>query len=164
MPNAVSAFARRAVDCLSMAGFVFIVAVMGLAVFMRYIMGAPLQWVEELLITIFIWCIMLGAVAAMRTRGHVSIDAVVLCFPAPLQRFTQVFDDLVVIAVTCLLGGLGLQLALGVKDKMTPILKISYQYIDLAIPVGCFLMAAYALGHLAHDLRALARPSQEGQA
>lgn len=163
MHTSLSTVARRLTDWVSMAGVMAIVLIMGLAVFMRYVMAAPLQWVEELLITVFIWSIMLGAVAAMRARGHVSIDALVLYLPKSAQRFIQIIGDVTVIAVVGLLGWLGLELTLGVMDKFTPILKIPYEIIDFAIPTGCFLMALYAVGHLIQDLRALRHPAKGGE-
>ena len=159
MHNTFSALTRKLTDVLSMAGVMGIVLIMGLAVFMRYVMAAPLQWVEELLITVFIWSIMLGAVSAMRARGHVSIDALVLYLPKTTQRHIQVLGDVVVIGAVGLLGWLGLELTLGVMDKFTPILKIPYEVIDFAIPTGCFLMVLYAVGHLIQDVRALGSAS-----
>lgn len=146
-------------DGISMMGIMSIVLVMGLAVFMRYVMSAPLQWVEELLVTIFIWSIMLGAVSAMRSRSHVSIDALVACLPLSAQKYIQIVNDLVVIITTALLGWFGLELTLGVRDKFTPILKIPYEVIDSAVFMGSFLMALYAVGHLIRDLQALGTPS-----
>lgn len=160
MQNSFPAFTRKLTDGLSMAGVLGIVLIMGLAVFMRYVMAAPLQWVEELLVTVFIWSILLGAVSSMRTRSHVSIDALVLYLPATTQRYIQVLGDVVVIVTVGLLGWLGLELTLGVMDKFTPILKIPYEAIDFAIPTGCFLMALYAVGHLIQDVRALGTASQ----
>lgn len=140
-------------DLIARIGAVSIVAVMVLAVFMRYAMHDPLQWVEELLITVFIWVIMLGAVSAMRVRGHVSIDALTALLPFAVQRGIAVCVDTVSCISLVILGWLGLELSLEAGDKITPILMIPYTYIDLAVPVGCFWMALYMLLHLAADLR-----------
>lgn len=140
-------------DSVARLGAICIVLIMVLAVFMRYIMNAPLQWVEELLITIFIWVIMLGAVSSMRVRGHVSIDAFTSVLPLAAQRWIAICVDIVCCASLMTLGWLGLELALAAGDKITPILMVSYTYIDLAVPVGCFWMALYMLIHLAADIR-----------
>lgn len=140
-------------DLVARIGAICIVAVMVLAVFMRYAMRDPLQWVEELLITIFIWIIMLGAVSSMRVRGHVSIDALTALLPLAAQRWIAIFVDIVSCISLVVLGWLGLELSLEAGDKITPILMIPYTYIDLAVPVGCFWMALYMLFHLADDLR-----------
>lgn len=140
-------------DLVARLGAITVVAVMVAAVFMRYIMNAPLQWVEELLIAIFIWLIMLGAVSSMRVRGHVSIDAVTNLLPLSTQRWIAVVVDVISIFSLVTLGWLGLELAINAGGKITSILQIPYKYIDLAVPVGCFWMALYVCFHLVADLR-----------
>lgn len=138
---------------------IVIVAITVVAVFMRYVLGDPLQWVEEVLITLFIWMIMLGAASSMRVRGHVSIDAITSMFSCRIQRGIQVFNDILSIIILGTLGWLGLELALEAGEKITPIIGISYTYIDLAIPVGCFLMVLYVLVHMYRDATTGARVS-----
>ncbi|MFT4173710.1 MAG: TRAP transporter small permease [Rhodocyclaceae bacterium] len=131
---------------------VLIVAITTLAVFMRYALNDPLQWVEEVLVTLFVWMIMLGAASAMRVRGHVSIDAITGLLPPGGQRAVRVFNDVLSIVILVALGWLGLQLTLDAGDKITPILSLPYAYIDVAVPVGCFWMALYGAVHLYSDL------------
>lgn len=138
---------------------IIIVSITVIAVFMRYVLGDPLQWVEEVLITLFIWMIMLGAASAMRVRGHVSIDAITSMFSPTIQRGIQVFNDILSIVILGTLGWLGLELALEAGEKITPIIGISYTYIDLAVPAGCFLMIAYVLIHMYRDATGKAQVS-----
>jgi TRAP-type C4-dicarboxylate transport system permease small subunit len=95
----------------------------------------------------------------MRVRGHVSIDALTSLLPPAAQRRIAVIVDIAGCAALLVLGWLGLQLAMKAGDKITPILMIPYTYIDLAVPVGCFWMALYMLGHAVADLRG---PDQAG--
>lgn len=129
-----------------------IVIITVIAVFMRYIVNDPLQWVEEVLIALYIWGIMIGAASAMKSRGHVSIDALVTKLPRRLQRYVQHFNDVVSIVVLSAFGWLGLQLALEAQDKITPILSIKYAYLDFAVPTGAFWMVIYLLIHLWRDI------------
>lgn len=131
---------------------VLIVAITVIAVFMRYALNDPLQWVEEVLVTLFMWMIMLGAASAMRVRGHVSIDAITGLLPPAGQRAVRIFNDVLGAAILIALGWLGLELTLDAGDKITPILGLPYTYIDMAMPVGCFWMALYSLMHLYADL------------
>ncbi len=139
-------------DWLANLFTVAIVVITILAVFMRYILNDPLQWVEEVLIALYLWAIMLGAASAMKGRGHVSIDALVVALPKPLQCYLGYFNDVVGIIVLVTFGWLGLQLALAAGGKITPILGFKYTYIDLAVPVGAFWMAFYLLLHLIRDI------------
>lgn len=133
-------------------------AIMGItvvAVFMRYALNDPLQWVEEILVALFLWSIMLGAASAMKNRGHVSIDAFVVHLPRKVQHAIQLFNDLVTIAVLIAFAVLGYQLAMGATDKITPILQISYKYIDIAVPVGACWMALHVVRNIYKDIRAI---------
>jgi C4-dicarboxylate transporter, DctQ subunit len=123
------------------------------AVFMRYVLNNPIQWVEELQMAIYIWAIMLGAASAMKDRKHISIDVFFMLLPTRVQRYAQHMNDVISIVILVVFGWLGLQLALDSGDKITPILQASYLYIDLSVPVGCFLMAVYLIGHLISDVR-----------
>lgn len=146
-------FLKNLDDWLANLFTVAIVVITILAVFMRYILNDPLQWIEEVLITLYLWAIMLGAVSAMKTRGHVSIDALVVALPKTMQRYLAYFNDVVSIVVLVAFGWLGLQLALAAGDKITPILGFKYTYIDLAVPVGAFWMAFYLLLYLIRDIK-----------
>ena len=146
-------FLKNLDDWLANLFTVAIVVITILAVFMRYILNDPLQWIEEVLITLYLWAIMLGAVSAMKTRGHVSIDALDVALPKTMQRYLAYFNDVVSIVVLVAFGWLGLQLALAAGDKITPILGFKYTYIDLAVPVGAFWMAFYLLLYLIRDIK-----------
>lgn len=152
-PGGFMGFLKQLDDWLAKLFTVAIVIITVAAVFMRYILNDPLQWVEEVLIALYIWAIMLGAASAMKSRGHVSIDAFVTLLPAGGQRWVQRFNDVVGIVVLVTFGWLGLQLGLMAGDKITPILGIKYMYLDLAVPVGAFWMALYLFAHLIGDMK-----------
>lgn len=113
------------------------------AVGLRYIFNSPLAWIEEVLISLYIWMIMIGAVSAMKSRKHISIDAINMLLSKKHQRWLQYFNDIVSIIVLLVFGYVGYELAQSAIQKITPILGISYYYIDLAIPIGSVWMAFY---------------------
>ncbi|MEO8410408.1 MAG: TRAP transporter small permease subunit, partial [Propionivibrio sp.] len=133
-------FLKQLDDWLTKLFLLAIIVITVLAVFMRYVLNDPLQWVEEVLIALYIWAIMLGAASAMKNRGHVSIDAFVTLLPARMQCRVQRFNDVVSIIVLATFGWLGLQLGLLAGEEITTILGIKYMYLDLAVPVGAFWM------------------------
>ena len=146
-------FIKKLDDWLSNLFLLAIIVITVLAVFMRYVLNNPLQWIEETLLALYIWAIMLGAASAMKNRGHVSIDAFVTMLPERMQRGVQRFNDVVSIIVLATFGWLGLQLGLLSGDKITPILGIKYTYLDFAVPVGAFWMVLYLVAHLIADAR-----------
>lgn len=140
-------------DLIASAGISLIVLITIAAVFMRYIMGDPLQWIEEVLVTLLIWTIMIGAVSAMKHKQHVSIDALTAMLPAKAQRYINIFNDILSIIILGAFGTLGFQLALKAQEKITPFLSIKYMYIDIAVPIGAFWMILHVLRHLYADIK-----------
>jgi TRAP-type C4-dicarboxylate transport system permease small subunit len=115
------------------------------SVFMRYVLDAPLQWVEELAIAVFIWTIMIGMVSAMKARMHISIDVLTMLLPEKAQRVSRICNDLVSAATLVVMGTLGLHLAFESGGKIMPLLGIPYLYIDIAVPVGAYWTALYLI-------------------
>ena len=122
------------------------------SVFMRYVLQAPLQWVEELAIAVFIWTIMIGMVSAMKARMHISIDILTTMLPDKAQRGVRIVNDLISAATLIVLGTLGLQLALESGGKIMSLLGVPYLYIDIAVPVGAYWTALYLIVSVVADL------------
>lgn len=132
-------------EYLAMIFMAFIVLLACANVFMRYVMGAPWGWVEEVTIFTFVWLTMLGAAAVVKVEGHCSIDVIVRKLPAAGQRYMGIFVHLCTMVTLVLLIWYGTELALSAGGKTTPMLGIPYTYVDFAIPVGCtFMLINYA--------------------
>ncbi len=123
------------------------------AVALRYLFNSPLAWIEEVLITLYVWMIMIGAASAMKSRKHISIDAINLMLSVKQQKWLQCFNDLISIIVLLTFGYVGYQLAQDAVLKITPILGISYYYVDLAIPVGSVWMSIYLAINLYKNIK-----------
>ncbi|MDW7673879.1 MAG: TRAP transporter small permease [Bacillota bacterium] len=136
-------------DFFASVSLVIIVVVTILGVFMRYVVGDPLKWTEEVLLAMFVWFTFWGASSVTKRDGHVSIDYLVDKLPIGMQRVLSIFRLLVIIMVTSVvLILLGYQLSAQAWNKLTPILGIRYTFIDLAVPMGGIL----ALIHLIRQL------------
>ncbi|MDB6178381.1 TRAP transporter small permease [Paracoccus sp. Z330] len=119
-----------------------IVGVTILGIVMRYVVGAPLTWLEEVQMMLIVWLVMFGGSAAFRLNQHVAIDAVVDTLPHVLQRLAQW-----VVAVVVLVS-LGFLVYAGSKfvsfqfgaARVTDVLGIPYGWIYLALPAGGGMM------------------------
>ena len=134
---------RKLDDFLGMAAMAFIILLACANVFMRYVVGKPWGWVEEVTVFTFVWLTMLGASAAVHAEGHCSIDVLVRRFPSRWQRIVGIIADAVVLLTLCLLIGYGIELTIKGQTKLTPILGIPYSYVDASIPVCCAFMLLY---------------------
>lgn len=118
----------------------FIILLANANVFMRYVVGKPWGWVEEVTIFIFVWLIMFGAAAVTMAEGHCSIDVLARKLPPGPRWVLDIIVNLLVILTLCLTIWYGVELTLSAGNKLTPMLGIPYTYIDAAIPVGCSIM------------------------
>ena len=137
-------FGKVAEFSAAFALFVLVVVTIG-AVFMRYFIGQPLQWTEEMSGMLMIWVVMLGGVVAERDRAHLTIPFLMEMLPGKLRRVIAVLVALLSIALLLYMAWLGYRLAEMAQFKVTQILKVSWFWIDLAVPVGALATAIYTL-------------------
>lgn len=113
-----------------------------LGVIMRYFIGKPFIWQEEIQLSLITWVIFLGGSAAFRGSNHIAIEFLVELFPKKIQR---VFDGAIYLIVTGVLffvafNGHLLVSQFSRTSRITSILHIPTQYIYFIIPLGCALM------------------------
>eukprot|EP01132_Coremiostelium_polycephalum_P012692 gene12692-15514_t len=145
-------FGKVAEFSAAFALFVLVVMTIG-AVFMRYFIGQPLQWTEEMSGMLMIWVVMLGGVVAERDRAHLTIPFLMEMLPGKLRRVIAVLVAVLSIALLLYMAWLGYRLAEMAQFKVTQILKVSWFWIDLAVPVGALATAIYTLYWLIHDIK-----------
>lgn len=75
------------------------VAIMVLEVIMRYMFNNSIIWVQEFVIMIFIWMVMLGGSAASMTKTHVTITTFSQRLPEKWKVVLQVFVSVIILAV-----------------------------------------------------------------
>ena len=92
-------------------------------VFLRFVVGSPPHWAEELPRLVLVWATLVGA-------GH--------------RRHVERVNDLLLVALFCLLGKAGWDLAQLTMSQTTTALQLPAGILYLAVPVGC---AALALVH-----------------
>lgn len=135
-------------DLFSMAAMAFIILLACGNVFMRYVVGKPWGWAEEVTIFTFVWLSMLGAASVIKAEGHCSIDVLARRLPPGPRHVLAVVVDILVIVALVLLIWYGIKLTATAGTKLTPMLGIPYTYVDLAIPVSCAFMLIYYLRSL----------------
>lgn len=134
---------RKVDNFFGMAAMAFIILLACANVFMRYVVGRPWGWVEEVTVFTFVWLTMLGASAVVHVEGHCSIDVLVRKCAPKTQRVVSILADSVVLITLVLLIYYGIQLTIKGQTKLTPILGIPYSYVDASIPVSCSFMLMY---------------------
>lgn len=76
-----------------------LIALTFLGVIMRYVVGHPFTWLEEVQLFCMVWIVFAAGGAAFRTKNHVAIEMVVEMFPEKAQKIIGYVIDAVVVLV-----------------------------------------------------------------
>jgi len=138
-------------DVVSTIALVGVILLTGLNVILRYVFSLPLAWTTEVALGLFIWFVFIGISSTMKREGHVGVDFFVKKLPKPLWILSEIIRIAAIYFVLIYVFiYLGLQLTTMATGKLTPILNISYKFINIAVPIGGALTAI----HFTRNLRA----------
>ena len=85
---AVAGIALVVLICLTFCG-----------VIMRYVVGKPFTWLEEVQLFCMVWIVFAASGAAFRTGSHVAIEMIVEMFPESVQKVIGYLIDIIVVLV-----------------------------------------------------------------
>lgn len=111
-------------------------------VVMRYFMGNPFAWEEEVQLACFVWITFLGVGVAFRTGSHVAVEILVEKMPARMARWVEIMGYAVSLAVLLFLCYYSTVLVahMAQMGRTTNIVSIPYTAIYAVVPIGCILM------------------------
>ncbi len=135
------------VSCICMG---VMVAVIGMQVFNRYVLGSSLVWSEELGRFLFIWAVWVGCSLAMRSDRHLRVTALAE-FSGPRVRFAlDVFAQLATLVFCGFAVVWGVQMIsfLMRTGQEAPALEVPIYWVYLALPIGMALMGIRCLQNL----------------
>lgn len=136
---------QKPVELACGALMVAITAVVFLQVISRYVFNYPFDWPEEMARYLFVWVALLGAALALRRGAHFSIDALVKKFPARWRLIVPLLIHIILGIFTLTVSVKGFQLAMRVREQMSPGMEISMAYTYLSVPVSFAIMFKYIL-------------------
>lgn len=142
-------------DIISTLALTVIITLTVTNVFLRFVLNSPVAWAEEISVGLFIWLVFVGMSSAMKRDNHIGIDYFVNKMPRPLKIAAIIIRALAIYsALFYVLIYLGSSLTAQAQSKVTPILTISYQYIDIAVPIGGLLTVIHFTRLLIRNLQA----------
>lgn len=131
---------NRMLNAFGVVLFILIFTVVLVQVFMRYVLGSPLVWSEELARYLFIWVSYLGWVFASRAGTHIRISAFFDALPAPVKQTVWVAHQILIIVFAVILGWLGYRMVLKNLDVPTVTLFFTYSVVYAVVPLASFLI------------------------
>lgn len=120
---------------------ILLVGITFLGVIMRYVLGNPLGWIEEVQVMLIVWTVFAAGGAAYRTGNHCSIEIVYELFPKYIQKLVRIFIGIVVTIVVGYLfySSIKYMQLFIVTGRTTAVMHISFVAIYTIVPISCFL-------------------------
>lgn len=145
---------EKLTDWLAAAPLFVLLALFNAAVVMRYWVNQPIQWTEEIAGLLMIWIVMLGSISAERDQQHLHIPMLVDAFPGKIRDLINAIVGIASGLFLLYVSYAGYKLAMAAQFKVTSILRVSYFWIDIAVPVGFVIIAFYMFSGAFKSLRA----------
>ncbi|WP_339226883.1 TRAP transporter small permease [Oceanobacillus sp. FSL K6-2867] len=129
-------------DFIASIALIGVISITIINVIFRYIFNMPILWAEEVSLALYVWFVFIGASSTMKRNGHIGIDYFVKRLPLSIQKVMKFIRMVVIYFVLgYVFMYLGSELAMQAGDKVTPTLRVSYIWIDVAVPLGGILIA-----------------------
>ena len=126
-------------------------ALIGYSIVVRYFVGAPSLWIDEVVGFLVVGIVMFGAACALREGRHIGVDLITEMMSPRWQRWAQVWSMSVVLVLSVFLIVNGWQTAMFSKSigmVTQGYLELPLYQLQLLIPLGGFLLALAAIDSL----------------
>ena len=112
----------------------------------RYVFESPLIWSEEVARYLFVWIVLIGAAAAVRSNEHFGLD-MLRRYMAPLRLLLGLVTMLVVGGFLGLLFYTGTVETMQASTQFSAGLPMRMHWPYLALPVGAGLALLHVIAH-----------------
>ena len=116
------------------------IAVVGLNVFCRYLLGFSWAWGEELPRYAMVWIAFIGGSVAVKRGEMMLVSYLVDKMPATMKRFAMVLAYLSSCVFLSVSVFYGIFLTAATYNQLSPALRFPMSYAYVVIPVGCGIM------------------------
>ncbi len=127
--------------------FVILLFLLGMQVFLRYVVNRSVSWSEEVSRWFFIWIIYFGCMLAAKEDKHIRVTVHLSKLPARVQKIIITLGDLVWIAFSVVIGVLGIRMVVEMFEfpYRSNTTGLNMAYIYTIIPIA-FLTMAFWIG------------------
>lgn len=113
-----------------------------IAVFYRFVLNSPIQWVEEVQMILVVWSVFFGGSIAIREKGHIAVDIFFDMLPEIVKKFLNIVIWIIVAVAISYIGKLELDRVFELMKTglRTPILSIPSAVEYIGVFIACVLM------------------------
>lgn len=142
--------------------------IIGIQVFMRYVMSASLSWSEEIARYLFIWLVYIGISYGVKTRRHIKVDAAMYLFPYKLRPYVSMLGDVcfLIFAILIVFTSYDVTMSVFATGQNSPAMQIPMGYVYIAPLIGFIMVAFRLVQRLIHRYKEIQADNQgrEGDA
>lgn len=131
--------------------------IIGVQIFMRYVVQESLTWSEEIARYLFIWVSYIGVSYAVKMNAHIRVEAAIMFMPDKVKKYVQLLSNIVflIFAIFVVKEGYVLSMKIFTFGQNSPAMGIPMGYIYLAPTVGFFLVFLRLVQSLILNLKGL---------
>jgi len=127
---------------------VFLVIVVFVGVFYRYVLQKALFWSTEVSIFLQIWVVFIGASIAFCEKSHISIDVFTKALRYKHRIVLEFICNLIIMSFFILLFIKGISIVRINMTSLSEALKIPYGLVYICVPFSSFIMLIQTLLNL----------------
>jgi TRAP-type C4-dicarboxylate transport system permease small subunit len=113
------------------------------AVWWRYVLAAPLSWIEQVSNILFIWITFVGAAVLYRQKLHIGVDMLLEALQGRARTAMFWAIELANLVFILVLFGYSMKLSIDVLPNTYGALDITPAWFYFSAPVACAMMALY---------------------
>jgi TRAP-type transport system small permease protein len=145
-------------------GYLFLVITVAtvVLVILRYFFSTTIVGGQEFVVFCFIYTTAIGATVLLAKSEHIAITVVLNLLPPRYRRWLRRTNHLLVALLNGVLVALSIPWIQSVGQFPSPVLRIPQGIVLLGLPIGCGLVALYALWMACADPQRSARADEGG--
>ncbi|WP_126424630.1 TRAP transporter small permease [Brevibacillus marinus] len=130
---------------------------------MRYVLELPTTWQDEVARIFMVWGVFIGAAATLRENNHIQVELLYNVLPKPVQRYVDVFANLVTLCFFIFLFVSGGKLVIDKWETGQESLNhIPLWIIYLIMPLAGLLLVFRCVERVIHAVQGKLDSSAEG--
>ncbi len=144
----VAATLARMLEYVLSAGLLLLLCLTLWQVFVRYIVGEPNTYTDELLRIVLMWFGMLAGAYCVWSRAHIGFDLITKKLRPALHKMvsaTVLAVSVAVATVGLIYGGLRLVLLAGELDQRTAVMGLAMAHVYWVLPISGVLIVIFLL-------------------
>ncbi|MCR5290346.1 MAG: TRAP transporter small permease [Treponema sp.] len=120
-------------------------------VFTRYCLGFTFFWNQEVALFGFVWAIFLGAAGAFKHNMMMGVDFLLQVTHGKVRKAIRLIGSILVCFITITMLILSSSYILRSR-KITPVLEISYKWLNLSIIIAFIFMSIYSVNKVIKEV------------